>query len=147
MWPTTGVRYSPLLPPPDRSPLPIKHTLVRRGNTLIILLVFAVVIVVGATRTFDLQVAFASKRPDAVSPELPPEGSTSSAVEHSLDASPPPHTPTYVPATDYFKEHLSTEEIKEMVSQARGFYTREYSLGLGWNNACALLYFGFLLFL
>ncbi|KAG8219801.1 hypothetical protein J3R82DRAFT_774 [Butyriboletus roseoflavus] len=132
MWPTFSARYSPLLPTPDRSPPPVKYTLVRR-----------VVVVVGATRTFDLQVTFASKRPDVASPEISPEGSissaTSTAIEHILDTSPSPHTPTYVPATDFFKEHLSIEEIKAMVSQTRGFYTRDYSLGLGWNNACPLL--------
>lgn len=134
MWPTISVRYSPLQPSPDRNSLPIKYTLVRRGNILIILLVFAVVIVVGAARIFDLKVAFASKWSDTVSPEIFPEGSISS-VEHFLDTSPSPHTPTYALATT---EHLSMEEIKAMVSQTRGFYTRDYSLGLGWNNACPL---------
>ncbi|KAH0838292.1 hypothetical protein J3R83DRAFT_6569 [Lanmaoa asiatica] len=119
MWPTFGVRYTPLLPSPDHSPVPIKYTLLRRRNILVILLVFAVVIVVGAARTFDLQLAFASKPPDIVPLEISPEGSissaTSAAVEHLLDTSPLPHTPTYVPATGFFKERLSMEEIKAMV--------------------------------
>lgn len=143
MWPTISVRYSPL----DRGPLALKYTLARRGNIFIILLVFALVIVVGAARIFDLQVAFASKRPHTLSPEIPPEGSissaTSTAVEHSLDTSPSPYTPTHVPATSFSKEHLSIEEIKTMVSQTRGFYTRDYSLGLGWNNARPLFRFTF----
>lgn len=151
MWPTPGIRYVPLLPSSDRSPRPgpIKHTLVRRGNillkskALIVLAIFAVVIVVvWAARTFDFKVAVASKRPVVVSPEVSPGGSissaTSTATEHSVDAS-LPHTPTYVPAAKFFKEHLSMDEIKAMVSQTRGFYTRDYSLGIGWNNACPLI--------
>lgn len=136
MWPTTSARYVPLLPSPDRSPRPIKHTLVRTGNVLIVLIIFGVVIVVGAARTFDFQVAIASKWPGVVSPGISPEGSIS--VNASL-----PHTPTHVPAANVFKEHLSMDEIKAMVSQTRGFYTRDYSLGLGWNNACPLIWFIF----
>jgi hypothetical protein len=149
MWTTAGIRYVPLLPSPDRSPRPIKHTLVRRGNiylkVLLVLAILAVVIVVGAARTFDFQVTVASRRPDAVSPEISPGGSiysATSATEHSVDAS-LPHTPTYVPAANFFKEHLSMDEMKAMVSQTRGFYTRDYSLGIGWNNACPLIWFIF----
>lgn len=139
MWPTTGVRYIPLLPSPDRSPLPVKHPLVRRGNILIALAIFAVVIVVGVTQTFDFQVVVASKPLDIVSPEISPEGAAPTETEPSLDASLPPHIPTYVPATNFLKEHLSMDEIKAMVLQTRGFYTRDYSLGLGWNNVCPLI--------
>lgn len=138
MWPTTSVRYVPLLPSPDRSPLPVKHPLVRRGNILIALAIFAVVIVVGAAQTFDLHVAVASKRPDIVSPEIPPEGAASTETEPPLDVPLPPHIPTSVPVAIPFKEHLSMDEIKAMVSQTKGFYTRDYSLGLGWNNVCPL---------
>lgn len=151
MWPTTGIRYTLLLPVPSldaNSPRAIKHTLARRGNVLIVLLVFAAVIVVGAALTFDLQFAFPSKRPDVVSPEVSPEGlissSTATAAEYFPDTSLSSYSPSYVPTTSFFKEHLSMEEIKAMVSQTRGFYTRDYSLGLGWNNACPLISFIFL---
>ncbi|KAF8445925.1 hypothetical protein L210DRAFT_3392510 [Boletus edulis BED1] len=133
MWPTNTLRYVSLLPSPDPGSRTIKLTLVRRGN--FILVIFAVAILVGAARFFDFQVTVASKRPVIVSPEIFPEGSisstTSTAAEQSLDASLSTH---FSPAAIFLKEHLSVDEIKAMVSQTRGFYTRDYSLGLGWNN-------------
>ncbi|KAF8140274.1 hypothetical protein EV363DRAFT_1500568 [Boletus edulis] len=120
MWPTNTLRYVSLLPSPDPGSRTIKLTLVRRGN--FILVIFAVAILVGAARFFDFQVTVASKRPVIVSPEIFPEGSisstTSTAAEQSLDASLSTH---FSPAAIFIKEHL-------------GFYTRDYSLGLGWNN-------------
>lgn len=92
------------------------------------------VIVVGTARTFDPRVAIASRWPDIVSPEMTPTTST------ATDA------PTNVPAVIFSKEQLSMDEFKAMVSQTRGFYTRDYSLGLGWNNA-RFLFDSFLLFL
>ncbi|KAG9314347.1 hypothetical protein JVU11DRAFT_5139 [Chiua virens] len=127
MWPTANARYSPLLPSLDGSSLrPIKHTLTRRGNIFIVLFIFAVVIVVGAARTFDLQLVFTS---DSVSPEIsredliaPVNSTTSELVLDNLSHA-------YLT-----KEHLSTEELRAMISQTKGFYTRDWSLGLGWNN-------------
>ena len=142
MWPTSIIRYTPLLPSTDRSPQAIKYTLVRRRNVLVVLLVLAVVIIVGTALTFDLRVAFASKRPDITSsPEISPHGSISSPA--ATAPTPSSHSPSNVSSSSLFKEHLSMEEITAMVSQTRGFYTRDYSLGLGWNNACPLIPFIF----
>lgn len=121
MWSTSSARYVPLLPLPNS-----RLTLGKRVVIPIALAIFAIVIILGAARTFDFKVTVASKRPD-VSLEDTPSAATDTA--------------THAPATIISKEHLSMDEIKSMVSQTRGFYTRDYSLGLGWNNACYLIWF------
>ena len=135
MWPKIVTRYIPL---PDHSPPAIKSTLVCRGNILIALSIFGLVIIVGTALTFDFRFAFTSKQPDIVSPEISPLGSPTSTVASPV---------LYSPAISFSKEHLSMEEIKAMVSQTKGFYTRDYSLGLGWNNVRTFIVFYLILFL
>lgn len=139
MWPTTGFRHVSLLPSQDPVSRPPKFTLARRpGNIFIVLVIFTVVVIVGVARTFDFQVIVSSRRPNFVSPEISSVGSmpvTSVGSEHPLDTFLLTHAPTYVPVGN---ENLSMDEIKAMVSQTRGFYARDYSLGLGWNNVCSI---------
>ena len=37
------------------------------------------------------------------------------------------------------EEDWSLERIREMVSKTKGYYARDYSLGLGWNNASSIV--------
>ena len=43
---------------------------------------------------------------------------------------PPPPSPSSSPASDV----LTLEQIRDVVAPTRGFFSRDYSLGLGWNN-------------
>ncbi|KAF9229267.1 hypothetical protein BS17DRAFT_792228 [Gyrodon lividus] len=138
-------RYTPLLPSPDGSPHPLKQALNNRRfscNILVISSIVTAIILVGALRIFGLELSFASTPPDAVSLEIttedailsiPPNTSIPTDVHPAEDAPPLP-SPTHEQVIDFSKEHLSMDEIRAMVTQTRGFYARDYSLGLGWNN-------------
>ena len=39
-----------------------------------------------------------------------------------------------LPLQSQLPENLSLEQIRDYVAPTRGFFTRDYSLGLGWNN-------------
>jgi len=72
---------------------------------------------------------------------------------HTVTASADRPDPTPVPITHTTAHHNSTAEdeldeevwtldqLREMVSKTKGYYARDYSLGLGWNNVsgCASL--------
>jgi hypothetical protein len=58
-----------------------------------------------------------------LSPSTPP-----AAV--ATPSSPPPSSPLRAPESDV----LTLEQIRDIVTPTRGFFTRDYSLGLGWNN-------------
>lgn len=52
---------------------------------------------------------------------------------------PPPLAPPSLPPLppqhkDYNDHHLELEELRDLVAQTKGFFVRDYSLGLGWNN-------------
>ena len=47
-----------------------------------------------------------------------------------------PSPPTSFPVSDV----LTLEQIKDIVATTRGFFSRDYSLGLGWNNVSQLCY-------
>ena len=46
---------------------------------------------------------------------------------------PPASSPSPSPVSDV----LTLEEIRDVVDSTRGFFSRDYSLGLGWNNVSA----------
>jgi hypothetical protein len=46
--------------------------------------------------------------------------------------SPPPPPPQYKNHDD--DDHLGLEELRDLVAQTKGYFVRDYSLGLGWNN-------------
>ncbi|KAF8846365.1 hypothetical protein BDN67DRAFT_986692 [Paxillus ammoniavirescens] len=122
-----SVRYTALLPSPDGSPHPAKQALTNRRfycNILVVSSIITAIVLVGALRIFGLELSFASRPPDAVSSELTAE-----------DAIPliPPNASNPIDVRP-LGEYLSMDEIRAMVSQTRGFYARDYSLGLGWNN-------------
>lgn len=48
---------------------------------------------------------------------------------------PPPPSPSPSPVSDV----LTVEQIRDMVAPTRGFFSRDYSLGLGWNNVSVIL--------
>ncbi|KIJ68468.1 hypothetical protein HYDPIDRAFT_179583 [Hydnomerulius pinastri MD-312] len=145
LW-NPSVRYTPLLPASPDARHPAKQALTNRRfccNILIISTIIATILVVGALRIFDLELSFASTPPDASSSELPVEDSSipsippnDPAVQPTKPADIPSSIPpvAHEPTLDYAKEHLSMDEIRAMVSQTKGFYARDYSLGLGWNN-------------
>ena len=47
---------------------------------------------------------------------------------------PPPPSPSASPVSDV----LTLEQIRDIVTPTRGFFSRDYSLGLGWNNVSAI---------
>ena len=48
---------------------------------------------------------------------------------------PPVPSPSPSPVSDV----LTLEQIRDVVAPTRGFFSRDYSLGLGWNNVSAML--------
>ena len=48
---------------------------------------------------------------------------------------PPASSPSPSPVSDI----LTLEQIRDVVDSTRGFFSRDYSLGLGWNNVSATL--------
>lgn len=51
-------------------------------------------------------------------------------AEMSLPSPPPPPPPP-------ISNVLTVEQIRDIVASTRGFFARDYSLGLGWNNVSA----------
>jgi len=62
----------------------------------------------------------------APTPIYPPKAPDTPAPSNS--ASSPPSSRTPVP------DVLTLEQIRDIVASTRGFFSRDYSLGLGWNN-------------
>jgi hypothetical protein len=63
-------------------------------------------------------------------PKLPPLLPEPTPV---LEGPPPPSpTPSPSPVSDV----LTLEQIRDIVAPTQGFFSRDYSLGLGWNNVC-----------
>jgi hypothetical protein len=56
---------------------------------------------------------------------------------------PPPPTVTEVPKANPLQWHpledKTLEELREMVATTKGYYARDWSLGLGWNNVCTVI--------
>jgi hypothetical protein len=62
-----------------------------------------------------------------------PSPSPSMSTSTILDQAPPSQpTPTSSSRTEF--DVLTVEQIRDIVVRTRGFYSRDYSLGLGWNN-------------
>ena len=59
---------------------------------------------------------------------LTPLSTPTTLAEISLPSPPPPPPISNV---------LTVEQIRDIVASTRGFFTRDYSLGLGWNNVSA----------
>ena len=47
---------------------------------------------------------------------------------------PPPPSPS----SSLVSDDLTLEQIRDVVAPTRGFFSRDYSLGLGWNNVSAI---------
>ena len=63
---------------------------------------------------------------------------------HDQESSPPelitvPSTPV-VPEIAPSPHGAYLEELNEMVGRTKGFFVRDYSLGLGWNNVCCRMF-------
>jgi hypothetical protein len=58
-----------------------------------------------------------------------PSMSTSTILDQASPSQPTP-TSSSRPESDV----LTIEQIRDIVARTRGFFTRDYSLGLGWNN-------------
>ncbi len=58
--------------------------------------------------------------------------------QHETPVSDLEHEPTMTshpsPSPSPISDVLTVEQIRDIVAPTRGFYTRDYSLGLGWNN-------------
>ena len=57
--------------------------------------------------------------------------STSTILDQASLPSPSPSPPPPPPSES---KDLTLEQIRDIVARTRGFFSRDYSLGLGWNN-------------
>jgi hypothetical protein len=57
-----------------------------------------------------------------------PSSNKSTPTNHALSS------PTSEEAPSSLSDVLSLEQIRDIVAPTRGFFTRDYSLNLGWNN-------------
>lgn len=89
---------------------------------------------------------FGSPPPDSfLSPLRRPE----SQPDHSIGAPPPqppnsslettettvvPQPPAPKPQRKHDDQSLDIDELKDLIGRTRGYYVRDWSLGLGWNN-------------
>lgn len=64
------------------------------------------------------------RRPQVVQEQIPAVGPPSSPPPPVVVVAPPP----------IHSDHLELDELRDLVGQTKGFLTRDYSLGLGWNN-------------
>jgi hypothetical protein len=70
----------------------------------------------------------------------PPDWHGSSQNETSVSSSSSPTTttetshPSPSPSPSPISDVLTVEQIRDIVAPTRGFFARDYSLGLGWNN-------------
>jgi hypothetical protein len=56
--------------------------------------------------------------------------------ESIIPDNPPPPLPSPSPVSDV----LTLEQIRDIVAPTRGFFSRDYSLGLGWNNVSGVFW-------
>jgi hypothetical protein len=82
--------------------------------------------------------------PPRIHPELVDPGSRLSFPSPSLSLTTssildnaPPASPTTTSSPPPEAEALTLEQIRDIVGRTRGFFSRDYSLGLGWNNVSA----------
>lgn len=52
---------------------------------------------------------------------------------------PPPPIPPPPPPRKHDDDHLELEELRDLVAQTKGYFVRDYSLGLGWNNVSHII--------
>ncbi|EGN96359.1 hypothetical protein SERLA73DRAFT_186078 [Serpula lacrymans var. lacrymans S7.3] len=150
LWPSQA-RYSPLLPagPTRSSRLSLNYGKLR-CNAVVFWAFVAVVLVIGAFRAFTLP--FSNIRgtlPTATPPDIftedglvSGEGLYDSPSAESSHTPPPFDTPDEPPLASPVPvlqladigDDPSLDQLHEMVSQTKGFFSRDYSLGLGWNN-------------
>jgi hypothetical protein len=71
---------------------------------------------------------FDNTRPP-VSPASPHVSPVSSPVSPA-----PPLVSAAPPQRKHDDDHLDLEELRDLVAQTKGYFARDYSLGLGWNN-------------
>lgn len=57
----------------------------------------------------------------------------SSSLSEPTTTTETPH-PSPSPSPSPISDVLTVEQIRDIVAPTRGFFTRDYSLGLGWNN-------------
>ncbi|KAH7910940.1 hypothetical protein BJ138DRAFT_1064116 [Hygrophoropsis aurantiaca] len=134
IWRST-TRYT-LLPSPGIQPW--KQPPNNRRNIYLVLALVTIISTAAVLRLFDFSSSFPSHSVDANlsnSSIVPPEDHS------SLDTSPNPNPPIlHNDPTDNhsyqenIKDEMSIDEIRAMVATTKGFFSRDYSLGLGWNN-------------
>ena len=63
-------------------------------------------------------------------------------LEHAFPSFEPTTTTETPPSPSPIPDVLTVEQIRDIVAPTRGFFTRDYSLGLGWNNVsvCGVLF-------
>ncbi|KAF7984551.1 hypothetical protein HWV62_13747 [Athelia sp. TMB] len=113
--------------PPRDSKVHIPY-LVRNGSPTFLSLILAALL--GALVGYNL---LSRGPPDYYNPF---SGSTELS-DNPLDTgvlSPWPYIPPPRPASDQDKDHLTLEELREIAAQTKGFWVRDWSLHLGWNN-------------
>jgi hypothetical protein len=81
--------------------------------------------------------------PPRIHPELVDSGSrltfpspSLSFTTSSILDNAPPASPSATSSPSPEADVLTLEQIRDIVGRTRGFFSRDYSLGLGWNNVC-----------
>ena len=104
--------------------------------------IFSALILVGLICNVTLltpHVHFLSRPPAQNSPSQHPNPVyTSTSLSSSASPSPTPSlaTPSFRPPS-LTADQLNLEQIRDIVTPTRGFYSRDYSVHLGWNNVGA----------
>lgn len=140
LW-NSSEQDQPLLTPLPTS-LPLKHRRRRicRSTTGLALVFITTAMLSGALVALFLTVSEES-RPDSFLFKLPlpfqdgprpPYPPPAEVAVPSLDESESASPPHY---------EADLEELRSMIDRTKGFYVRDYSLGLGWNNVCRRVMF------
>lgn len=107
--------------------------LVRHGSPTLISLVLAAFL--GTLVGYNLLLW--KGRPDNYIPLLAQHELSETSSLGTDPLSPLPYIPP--PRTQREKEHLSVEQLRAIVAPTKGFWARDWSLNLGWNNVRVLL--------
>ncbi|EIW86739.1 hypothetical protein CONPUDRAFT_78988 [Coniophora puteana RWD-64-598 SS2] len=131
-------RYIPLLPS-SPSTYTNSRTPSRRLCHVLIIAVLVILLFAGVVHTFGshlpipLNTSVASPSPSpSSSPDF--DYNTSTGNDHEAVDVPQQGTSSNPEYTPDFDQDEDLEFLREMVATTKGYFSRDYSLGLGWNN-------------
>ena len=131
--------HSPLPPPHHGRPFRLCGAFLCFRSGGLGTAIFSALILVGLICNVTLltpHVHFLSRPPAQNSPSQHPNPMfTSTSLSSSASPSPTPSVVTpWFPPTSLTADQLTLEQIRDIVTPTRGFFSRDYSVHLGWNN-------------